>query len=108
MRGLPSGGCLKSPINLEMDLARKYRIRGRVQGVGYRYFTQRIALRLGVRGWVRNLPNGDVEVYAEADRAILSSFRQELERGPSSSAVDDVTEEAATRTDHFSSFEIRG
>ena len=91
-----------------MDVARQYRIRGRVQGVGYRYFAQRIALRLGVRGWVRNLPNGDVEVYAEADSAILGSFREELERGPSSSGVDAVTEEAAARTDRFSSFEIRG
>jgi acylphosphatase len=91
-----------------MDLARHYRIRGRVQGVGYRYFAQRIALRLGVRGWVRNLPNGDVDIYAEADSSVLSSFREELERGPSSSAVDEVTEEPAAMTDRFSSFEIRG
>jgi acylphosphatase len=91
-----------------MDVARHFRIRGRVQGVGYRYFTQRIALRLGVCGWVRNLPNGDVEVYAEADRAALASFREELERGPASSAVDAVTEEAAVRTERYSSFEIRG
>jgi acylphosphatase len=90
-----------------MDLARNYRIRGRVQGVGYRYFAQRIALRLGVRGWVRNLPNGNVEVHAEADSAILATFREELERGPSMSDVDEVIEEAA-RTDHYSSFEIRG
>ena len=91
-----------------MDLARNYRIRGRVQGVGYRYFTQRIALRLGVRGWVRNLPDGCVEVHAEADVAVLRSFREELERGPAASEVDEVTEEAVVRTDRFSSFEIRG
>ena len=91
-----------------MDVARLYRIRGRVQGVGYRYFTRRIALRLGVRGWVRNLPNGDVEVYAEAAVAVLADFREELERGPASSVVDAVTEEAAVRTDRNSSFEIRG
>jgi acylphosphatase len=91
-----------------MEAARHYRIRGRVQGVGYRYFTQRIALRLGIRGWVRNLPNGDVEVYAEADGAVLASFRYELEGGPASSAVDEVAEEAAVRTDRYSSFEIRG
>jgi acylphosphatase len=91
-----------------MDLGRHYRVRGRVQGVGYRYFTQRIALRLGVRGWVRNLPNGDVEVHAEADGAVLSSFRRELERGPVASEVDEVIEEAAERTDRYQSFEIRG
>ena len=91
-----------------MDVARQYRIRGRVQGVGYRYFTQRIALRLGVRGWVRNVPNGEVEVYAEADGTVLSQFRRELERGPVASEVSAVVEEAAERTDRFSSFEIRG
>jgi acylphosphatase len=91
-----------------MDVTRRYHIRGWVQGVGYRYFTQRIALRLGVRGWVRNLQNGEVEVHAEADTAILASFREELERGPSGAAVEAVTEEPAVRTDRYSSFEIRG
>jgi acylphosphatase len=94
-----------------MDLARHYTVRGRVQGVGYRYFTQRIALRLGVRGWARNLPNGDVEVHAEADGAVLHSFRRELERGPVASEVREVIEEAADsmdRTDRYQSFEIRG
>ena len=91
-----------------MDLARHYRVRGRVQGVGYRYFAQRIALRLGVRGWVRNVPNGEVEVYAEASGAVLSQFRRELERGPVASEVSEVIEEVAELTDRFSSFEIRG
>ena len=90
-----------------MSPALRYTIRGRVQGVGYRYFTQRIALRLGVRGWVRNLRNGDVEVHAEADNTTLADFRRELERGPSSSTVDEVTEAQAV-ADNYSSFEIRG
>ena len=89
-----------------MVLARHYRIRGRVQGVGYRYFARRIALRLGVRGWVRNLPNGDVEVHAEAGAEVLQEFRSELERGPASSRVSEIVETAATLTDRYSSFEI--
>lgn len=89
-----------------MDLARRYRIRGRVQGVGYRYFALRIALRLGVRGWVRNLPGGDVEVYAEGARDSLESFREELGRGPSSSQVDEVIEEVTAHAGRYSSFEI--
>jgi acylphosphatase len=89
-----------------MVLARHYRIRGRVQGVGYRYFTRRIALRLGVRGFVRNLPDGDVEVHAEADGEALQEFRFELERGPVSSRVSEIVETATELTDRYTSFEI--
>jgi acylphosphatase len=89
-----------------MELARLYRIRGRVQGVGYRYFTQRTALRMGVLGWVRNLPDGDVEVHAEASATVLQSFREQLERGPRFSEVREVTEEKREPA-QFSSFDIR-
>jgi len=89
-----------------MELARRYLIRGRVQGVGYRYFTQRIAVRLGVRGWVRNRPDGDVEVHAQAGGTVLQSFRAELERGPRSSDVREVMEEPLELAE-FSTFDIR-
>ena len=91
-----------------MAQARKFCIRGRVQGVGYRYFTQQIALRLGVRGWVRNLHDGDVEVHAEATVGVLQTFRSELERGPAHSEVTEVTEESREPTGRYTSFEIRG
>jgi acylphosphatase len=90
-----------------MIQARSYRIRGRVQGVGYRYFTQQIALRLGVRGWVRNLPNGDVEAHGEAETETLTIFRAELERGPSFSRVSEVIEENASADGRYTSFEIK-
>jgi acylphosphatase len=89
-----------------MLVARDYRIRGRVQGVGYRYFARRAAERLGVRGFVRNLPGGDVEVHAEADTGTLQEFRAELERGPVSSRVSEIVETTTTLTDRYSSFEI--
>jgi acylphosphatase len=89
-----------------MQLARLYRIRGRVQGVGFRYFTQRTAVRLGVRGWVRNLPNGDVEVQAEASTIVLGQFREELRRGPRSAEVAEVLEQEIEPADH-STFHIR-
>ena len=91
-----------------MELARRYRVHGRVQGVGYRHFTMKLALRLGVRGWVRNLPDGDVDVHAEAEEAILERFLRALERGPDSSDVNEVTEEEVTPTGRYLSFEIRG
>ena len=91
-----------------MVKARSYRIRGRVQGVGYRYFAQQIALRLGVRGWVRNLPDGDVEAHAEAESDILDRFRAELERGPSFSRVSEVIEEDVPVEGRVTQFSIRG
>jgi acylphosphatase len=89
-----------------MTVARHYKIRGRVQGVGYRYFARRTAERLSIRGFVRNLPNGEVEVHAEADSETLQEFRAELERGPDSSRVSEIVETTTTITGRYSSFEI--
>lgn len=87
--------------------ARRYRIKGRVQGVGYRYFTIENALGLGVRGYVRNLPDGDVEVHAEAEPEVLERFRHELERGPRMSRVTEILEEDVP-AGSYSSFQVRG
>ena len=91
-----------------MIVARHYRIRGRVQGVGYRYFARENAIRLGVRGYVRNLPGGDVEVCAEAEERILADFRDELQRGPSSGHVTEIIEEDIPVTGQYSFFLVRG
>jgi len=89
-------------------IAKRYLVRGRVQGVGYRYYAQGIADRLGVTGFVRNLRSGEVEVHAEADQATLQLFRQELERGPRMAHVTEVTETDIPASGSFSSFLIRG
>jgi acylphosphatase len=91
-----------------MVRAKHYVVRGRVQGVGYRYFALEAAERLGVTGFVRNLRSGDVEVHAEGDEAMLPLFRQELERGPRMARVTDVTETDAQVSGLYSSFLIRG
>jgi acylphosphatase len=88
--------------------AKRYVIRGRVQAVGYRYFAQGVAERLGVTGYVRNLPSGDVEVHAEADDVTLNLFKQELERGPRMARVTDVLESDVPASGLYSSFLIRG
>jgi len=88
--------------------AKHYLVRGRVQGVGYRYFALEVAERLGVCGYVRNLPTGEVEVHAEADDAALERFKQELERGPRMSRVTEVVESDLPSTGSYSSFRIRG
>jgi len=91
-----------------MARATRYIIRGRVQGVGYRYFAQGVAERLGVRGFVRNLPSGDVEVFAEADGGTLELFKQELEQGPRMSRVTEIIESDVESSGLYSSFQIRG
>ena len=87
---------------------KQYLIRGRVQGVGYRYFALEAAERLGVKGFARNLYNGDVEVHAEADDVTLKLFKRELERGPRMSQVDEVVESDLPAAGEYSSFLIRG
>ncbi len=76
--------------NVNPYSAVKITVHGRVQGVGYRYFAKMSATRLGLAGWVRNLPNGTVEVYAEGRKSALESFIAQLRRGPTYSSVEQV------------------
>lgn len=66
------------------------RITGMVQGVGFRWFVRERARRLGLSGWVRNLPDGSVEVAASGEPGQLELLRSELRRGPSGARVDEV------------------
>lgn len=72
------------------DPVRYFWITGRVQGVGYRYFAQSEARRLGLSGWVRNRREGAVEVLAEGPPDQLERFEQRLRQGPSAARVDAV------------------
>jgi len=85
--------------------ARRYLVHGRVQGVGFRWFVQKQANLIGVRGYTRNLDDGSVEVYAIGTDAQLSELAGQLWQGPPYSEVRRVEEQEAaleTRT----SFEI--
>lgn len=84
--------------------ARIYVVRGRVQGVGYRYFAQNWAADIGVTGWVRNRDDGNVEVYAAGTPAQLDEFSGRLRQGPRFADVRGVEEmEAALlQSDGFS------
>lgn len=75
--------------------ARRYFVSGSVQGVGFRYFTQRAAEDLGISGYVRNLRDGRVEVYAIGSTEKLFSLKTILENGPSFSSVGELREEHA-------------
>lgn len=86
--------------------ARRWFIRGRVQGVGYRYFAQHAATALGLAGYARNLDDGRVEVYAAGAEAELSNMAAMLRQGPRWSDVRGV-EEMEAEVESGSGFEIR-
>ena len=88
--------------------ARRFLVRGRVQGVGFRWFVEREAHILGVAGWVRNNHDGSVEVLAQGTRDQLSGLRSRLREGPRAARVDDVEESEARPADGLSSFRIEG
>ena len=81
-------------------------VRGRVQGVSFRYYTQREAQRLGVTGWVRNQPDGSVMTVAEATGETLDTFIQFLHHGPPSARVMQVDLEWLPATGEFSNFTV--
>jgi acylphosphatase len=70
--------------------AKLFFVSGMVQGVGYRYFAQRVAGQLGINGYAKNLSDGRVEVYAVGQAEALESFRKSLERGPRFAEVSGV------------------
>jgi acylphosphatase len=89
-----------------MQIARRYIVRGRVQGVGFRFFAIRAARRLGVVGNVRNLPDGTVEAIAEGTAEAVAEFRAELWRGPSYAQVTAVDESDLKPSGRYKSFDV--
>jgi acylphosphatase len=90
-----------------MRAARRYVIAGRVQGVGFRWFTHDTAAREGVHGWVRNLADGRVEVVAEGDMAAFVRLEAAIRRGPHAARVEQVDVEELAPTGRAAGFEIR-
>ena len=87
-------------------VARKFLIRGDVQGVGYRFFAQRAAARHQVVGYVRNCPDGTVEALAEGPEENVEAFKHDLAAGPAFAAVQHVEEINLDPTGKFSAFRI--
>jgi len=82
-------------------------IEGRVQGVGFRYFTMEAAKGYGLTGWVRNRWNGKVEVIAEGTHERLNGFLADLRRGPIGSDVNDLDYSFSDAKGNFDRFTIR-
>jgi len=89
-----------------VKLARLYRVRGRVQGVGFRYFVEHSASGLGLAGWVRNHDDGSVEVYAVGAAEQLSELAGLLWKGPRWAEVRGVDETEAP-LEHVHGFSVR-
>ena len=84
------------------------RIRGRVQGVAFRWYMRDRARALGLTGWVANQPDGTVRTVAEGERAALEAFRDWAARGPDTARVDRLEEFWCEANGAFADFEITG
>jgi acylphosphatase len=89
-----------------MIIARKFFIKGSVQGVGFRYFTQRSAARHQVSGYVRNLPDGRVETFVQGPEKSVEAFKHDLSAGPAYSRVEEVDETVSEPSRIYSTFRI--
>jgi acylphosphatase len=89
-----------------MTIARHVRVTGRVQGVFFRAWTKEQAQSLGVRGWVRNTPDGNVEAHVEGEDAAVEQMTERMRRGPSSARVEDIRTWDVEPCD-FDGFEVR-
>lgn len=89
-------------------VAKRYIVRGRVQGVGFRWFVEHEARQLGVNGWVRNNVDGTVEVLAIGNEQQLATLRNRLGRGPRAARVDEVQEIPAEPIAGLDTFRIEG
>ncbi len=88
--------------------SRTYRVVGRVQGVGFRWYAYDAATREGLRGIARNEPDGSVEVIVEGEQMALDRFDAAIRRGPAGARVDAVDREIGPASGHYTDFSIRG
>jgi acylphosphatase len=90
-----------------MLTARRLVVSGRVHGVGFRFFVDQAARREGVRGWVRNLPDGRVEILAEGDEESVDRLERQVRRGPPAARVDGVDVHPEMAAGDLKTFDIR-
>jgi acylphosphatase len=88
--------------------AHRFLVRGRVQGVGFRWFVEREAHILQIAGWVRNNSDGSVEVLAMGTREQLAGLHSRLREGPRAARVDEVEKSDAEPDAGLNSFQVRG
>lgn len=80
---------------------------GRVQGVGFRHFTKTKARSLGIKGWVRNLPDGRVEAVLEGDEKLVDQLIEKCKKGPRSAYVQSIDVEEEKSDESYTSFDVK-
>jgi acylphosphatase len=90
-----------------MRVARRYTITGRVQGVGFRFFTEDAARREGLHGWVRNLPDGGVEIVAEGDAEAVDRFERNVRHGPPGARIEQIEVDHVAPSGNATGFSVR-
>jgi acylphosphatase len=90
-----------------MRIGQRFVISGRVQGVGFRYFTRDAAMREGVTGWVRNRPDGCVEAYVEGEREAVTRVERAIRRGPPGARVETVQVDTEEPSGAYSDFAVK-
>lgn len=100
---------MDEPRNLQ-PVVRHFLVKGRVQGVGFRWFVHREAAEIGLRGWVKNTDEGHVEILAAGDDGQIAELKVALRKGSRGSRVDAVIEHALEEreSDKLETFEIEG
>ena len=89
-----------------MKVARRFFVSGEVQGVGFRFFAQRVAARHQVTGYVRNLPDGRVEAHTEGSPEGVEGFKHDISAGPGHARVEQVEEISLEPTGQYPTFRI--
>jgi acylphosphatase len=107
MSGFSRTGAAPAGILSGVLVARFFVVRGRVQNVGYRFFVQDAASREGLTGWVRNRPDGAVEVQAEGDRESVDRFEHQVRTGPPAARIDAVQVHEDVPTTRMDGFRVR-
>lgn len=90
-----------------MNMRVHIRVKGRVQGVGFRFECQRLAIQMGLQGWVKNLADGSVEIVAEGEQARLDRLAQWSRRGPAGAYVEICHVSSEPPTGEIRTFEVR-
>jgi acylphosphatase len=82
-------------------------IRGRVHGVGFRFFTRNLADKLAISGWVKNTPTGNVKIFVQGKQTIIDEFISLIKKGPPSALVRDVEIISKHPDPNFADFKIK-